>query len=69
MRPATGCRRRLVETNPDLAVFLKGWTNRVNALRSQALSPGFESTFTPDFGDAAYIARVPDVGEDPEYDF
>jgi hypothetical protein len=31
--------------------------------------PGFAATrAAPDFGDAAYIARVPDIGEDPSAD-
>jgi lysozyme family protein len=68
------CRRReafyrgLVEKNPKLAVFLKGWMNRLNALRKEAGLPGFESAAPLDFGDAAYIARVPDIGEGPDID-
>jgi hypothetical protein len=46
-----------------------GWLNRLNSLRMEAGLPGFESARGLDFGDAAYIARVPDIGEDPAYDF
>jgi len=57
--------RNLVDKNPKLAVFLKGWLNRLNALRTAAGLPGFEGVERVDFGDAAYIARIPDIGEDP----
>ena len=61
--------RGLVEKNPRLAVFLKGWMNRLDALRKEAGLPGFQSTRSAlDFGDAPYVARVPDVGEDPVFD-
>jgi lysozyme family protein len=65
------CKRReafyvgLAQKNPRLAVFLKGWMNRLNALRREIGLPGYESAATLDFGDAGYIARVPDIGEDP----
>lgn len=68
------CRRReafyraLAEKNPKLQVFLKGWLNRLNALRREVGLPGFESAAPLDFGDASYIARVPEIGEDPEID-
>jgi lysozyme family protein len=58
--------RNLAEKNPNLAVFLKGWLNRLNALRTEAGLPGFEGVERVDFGDAAFIARVPDIGEDPD---
>ena len=61
--------RGLAESKPQMSVFLKGWMNRLNALRKEAGLPGFESIDTPvSFGDAEYIARVPDVGEDPSID-
>ena len=72
---AAYCQRRedfyrgLVEKNPKLAVFMKGWLNRLNALRNEAGVPGFAATRSAlDFGDAPYIARVPDFGEDPTVD-
>jgi lysozyme family protein len=72
---AAYCQRRedfyrgLAQKNPKLAVFLKGWMNRLNALRAEVGVPGFAATrAAPDFGDAAYIARVPDIGEDPSAD-
>jgi lysozyme family protein len=60
--------RNLAKTRPDLAVFLKGWLNRLNALRREVGLPGYEAAVTLDFGDAAYIARIPDIGENPAYD-
>ncbi|MFT3800293.1 MAG: glycosyl hydrolase 108 family protein [Burkholderiaceae bacterium] len=61
--------RDLVQNNPKLAVFLKGWMNRLDSLRREAGLPGFESAEDPiDFGDAPFIARVPDIGEDARYD-
>jgi lysozyme family protein len=61
--------RGIVARKPDQAVFLKGWMNRLNSLRKEAGLPGFESARGFDFGDAGYIAKVPDIGEDPSYDF
>ena len=68
---AAYCHRReafyigLARDSPKLAVFLKGWLNRLNALRRDVGLPGFESASDAlDFGDTAYIARVPDMGED-----
>ncbi len=60
--------RRLVEERPELQVFLRGWTNRVNALKAEVGLPGLESVAAVDFGDAGYIARVPDLGVDPGFD-
>lgn len=61
--------RRLAEKRPKLAVFLKGWLNRLNSLRSEIGLPGFESLTDFDFGDADFIMRIPDLGIDPEFDF
>ena len=61
--------RDIVARKPDQGVFLKGWMNRLNSLRKEAGLPGFESARGFDFGDAGYIAKVPDIGEDPSYDF
>jgi lysozyme family protein len=58
--------RNLAQNNPKLEVFLKGWLNRLNALRREVGLPGFEGVAPIDFGDAGYIARVPDIGEDPD---
>jgi lysozyme family protein len=60
--------RGLVQKNPKLGVFLKGWLNRLNSLRKEAGLPGYESAAPLDFGDADYIARIPDIGEDPSLD-
>lgn len=60
--------RSLVANNPKLGVFLKGWMNRLNALRKEIGLPGYESPVPLDFGEAGYVAKVPDLGEDPAYD-
>jgi lysozyme family protein len=61
--------RGLAERKPELAVFLKGWLNRLNALRSEVGLPGFEAVVQLDFGAPGYVAKVPDLGEDSSYDF
>ena len=61
--------RELAERRPELSVFLKGWLNRLNALRHEVGLPGFETVPQFDFGEAGYVARIPDVGENSEYDF
>lgn len=58
----------LARKNPKFKVFLKGWMNRLNALRNEVGLPGFEAAAEVDFGDAGYIAKVPDVGENPDYE-
>jgi lysozyme family protein len=60
--------RGLAESKPDLGVFLKGWLNRLNALRATVGLTGLEAVPEVDFGDAGYIARIPDIGADPDYD-
>ncbi len=60
--------RRLAERNPKLKVFLKGWLNRLNALRKEVGLPGYEAAASLDFGDTDHIAKVPDLGVDPDYD-
>ncbi len=60
--------RRLTDQRPELRVFLKGWTNRVNALKSEIGLGGPEATLEVNFGESGYIARIPDLGIDPAYD-
>jgi lysozyme family protein len=60
--------RRLVATRPSLEVFLRGWLNRLDALRSETGPSGTEARAAVDLGDTGYIARIPDLGEDPDYD-
>jgi lysozyme family protein len=55
--------RILVERNPKLRKFLKGWLNRLNALRHEAGLPGFEAVPKVDFGETRRIARIPDLAE------
>ena len=61
--------RTLATEKPKLAIFLKGWLNRLNALRAEAGLPGFERTRSFDLGDTDYIRKIPDLGVDPDYDF
>ena len=61
--------RMLAQKNPKLAVFLKGWLNRLNALRKEDGLPGFERAVPLDFGEAGYIMKIPDLGENAQYDF
>jgi len=60
--------RELVRRNASLGVFLKGWLNRLNALRHEIGLAGFEAM--PRGGvDEAGARRIPDIGEDAAYDF
>ncbi|HRO61529.1 MAG TPA: glycosyl hydrolase 108 family protein [Burkholderiaceae bacterium] len=59
---------RLIEKNPKLEAFRRGWMNRLNALRKEIGLPGYESAAPLDFGDRDRIERVPDYGVDPAYD-
>lgn len=61
--------RQLVQNKESLGVFLKGWLNRLNALRREVGLPGFESVARSDIGDVGYTARIPDIGENTDYDF
>lgn len=61
--------RRLARQRPELEVFLKGWMNRLNAQRKEVGLPGYEAAVPPDFGAAGYVAKIPDLGEDPADDF
>lgn len=58
--------RNLAVSRPAMKIFLKGWLNRLNALRRAAGLPGFEADVPVDFGDADYIAKVPD-GDGDEF--
>jgi lysozyme family protein len=59
---------RLIARNPKLAVFRRGWMNRLNALRAEAGLPGHTTRGGVDFGDTDGVKRVPDVGIDPAFD-
>lgn len=59
----------IIRRKPSQEVFRRGWMNRLNALRNEVARPGLETPAVVDFGDAPYIARVPDIGVDPDYDF
>lgn len=59
--------RDLAVRNPKLAVFLKGWINRLNALRKQVGLPGFEAASDEvDYGGVDYMARVPEEEADAD---
>ena len=49
-------------------MFLKGWLNRLNALRQEVGLTGHEAMVPLDFGDTPYIAKIPDIGESEEYE-
>jgi len=55
---------RLVAANATLSVFMKGWMNRLNALRAAVGLPGYEASAAVDFGDTDFIAKVPDPDAD-----
>lgn len=59
--------RQRVAQRPDQGVFLKGWLNRLNALRQEVGLPGFEAATKVDLGDTGYVARIPDEGEEPPF--
>jgi lysozyme family protein len=60
--------RLLVARNAKLGVFLKGWLNRLNALR-QEVGLAVREMPGPDLGgEAWHTERIPDVGVDARYD-
>ena len=61
--------RTLAQNNPRLAIFLKGWINRLNALRRDVGLPDHEAAVPLDLGDTDHIAKIPDPGVHQTYDF
>lgn len=56
--------RGLVESNPSLSVFLKGWLNRLEDLQMEVgVMPPTRGRMV-DYGDAGYNARIPDLAPD-----
>ena len=56
---------QLIAKNARLAVFRRGWMNRLDSQRKEIGLPGFESVDDPlDFGDTDYIERIPDIDEE-----
>ena len=60
---------QLVARKPELSAFLKGWMNRLNSLRKEVGLPGAAVTRDIGTGAAAITRRIPDIGEDPSFDF
>jgi lysozyme family protein len=60
--------RTLVEKRPDQGVFLKGWLNRLRALRAELGLPVEEGMVPRGLEPGEFIARIPDIGEDPSFD-
>ncbi len=58
----------LVQRKPALSVFTKGWMNRLNSLRKEVGLPVAPAT-RGGGGVAGPTRRIPDIGEDPSYDF
>lgn len=57
--------KSLVANKPSLGVFMKGWLNRLNSLRKALGLPGYEAAGDEvDYGEAGYMGRVPDEGDD-----
>ncbi len=59
---------RLIDRKPALAVFHRGWSNRLNALRREIGLLAYEGTPRGEAGDEGPVKRIPDFGVDPEYD-
>lgn len=57
--------RNLAEKRSELRVFLKGWLNRLNALRREIGLPGAERVWDGGAEEIGYAARVPDLEGDP----
>jgi lysozyme family protein len=56
--------RKLTARDPKLDKFLKGWLNRLDALRKEAGLPGFESVPASvlDHAELDHIRKIPDIG-------
>jgi len=60
---------QLVARKPELSAFLKGWMNRLNSLRKEVGLPGAAVTRDIGTGTPGITRRIPDIGEDPSFDF
>jgi lysozyme family protein len=63
-----GFYERLVLAKPEMNVFLRGWMNRLNALRGTVGIAGYGSGVSRGGPAGEIIQRLPDLGEDPAFD-
>ena len=61
--------RQIVSRKPEQSVFLKGWMNRLNSLRLEVGLPGAPAARGFEVGAVGATRRIPDIGEDPSFDF
>ncbi len=61
--------RQIVSRKPEQSVFLKGWLNRLNSLRLEVGLPGAPAARGFEVGAVGATRRIPDIGEDPSFDF
>lgn len=60
--------KRLVAAKPEMAVFLRGWMNRLNALRGTVGIESYGTGVSRGAPSGEIIQRLPDLGEDPSFD-
>ena len=59
-----GIYRSIVANRPVMAKFLRGWLNRLNDLRQEALGTRRGPAPPPDFGEGGRVMRLPELADD-----